>query len=104
MSQTRIQGECPHCRGELPLGACLVDRRVKHLENEAQNTLTEPSRNESQLRDFSEYCRENPELRFWQALAAWSGYHKILVSDVGCKPVDTFYWEGKDGLSHQENR
>lgn len=65
------------------------------MENEERNTLTEASRNESQLTDFSDYCRANPELRFWQALRAWSGYHKILACEFGGKPLDTFTWEGR---------
>jgi len=42
------------------------------------------------LTDFTKFCYEHPELRFWQALYAWTG-RTITVSEE-----DPFYWEGKD--------
>lgn len=33
-----------------------------------------------QLLSFIQFCEENPELRFWQALSAWSGKRFILTS------------------------
>ncbi len=41
------------------------------------------SRNEAQLKSFTEYCQDNPELRFWQALRNWSQYNFIYGSMVG---------------------
>lgn len=65
------------------------------------------NRNEKLLKDFSEYCEQNPEQRFWQALRNWSGGGFILKSDEPTfnfpgdwkgidLPKDTFYWEGKN--------
>jgi len=31
------------------------------------------------LSSFIEYCLDNPNQRFWQALVNWSGYNKIFV-------------------------
>jgi hypothetical protein len=54
-----------------------------------------------QLDSFFIYCIEHPNLRFWQALLAWSGYSFIYGSvepDLGNLPdvnslEDTFYKE-----------
>lgn len=55
------------------------------------------SKNQKQLDSFVKYCKENPSLRFWQALSSWSGFG-IYASNV--EPIsapkeflDTFYWE-----------
>jgi hypothetical protein len=60
------------------------------------------NRHEQVLNDFIEYCRDHSELRFWQALRAWSGYHTILVeeSHVSDWPLDTYSWEGR---RHDDN-
>lgn len=44
--------------------------------------------------EFFCYCRTHPELRFWQALSAWSGF-EIQVGR-GMWLVDPFYWTKKD--------
>lgn len=57
------------------------------------------------LNDFTKYCQEHPEERFWQALRNWSGADFLMYWDnkefdekeadrMGLK--DTFYWEGKN--------
>lgn len=55
------------------------------------------TRNEEQLMSFTEFCRANPELRFYQALRAWSGYGAIFVADdaEGNALKNTFSWEGR---------
>ena len=54
--------------------------------------LYQKSKNKTQLNSFIEFCCRHPELRFWQALAAWSGYDYIYVSNTGKKDLkDTFY-------------
>lgn len=64
--------------------------------------LPKDARHHETLMDFLNYCHDHPELRFWQALRAWSGYNKILAQDVyqsqgypSGVDRDTFYWEGK---------
>lgn len=68
------------------------------------------SRNAAVLAEFVAFCEQNPELRFWQALALWSGAsrieyvseqvegkdwpHSSVVKEERC---DTWNWEGKDG-------
>lgn len=67
------------------------------------------SRNSEVLESFVAFCKENPDLRFWQALSAWSGKHIILAS---ASPIrydsdaavwrpeeirDPYNWEGKEG-------
>ena len=48
---------------------------------------------------FYEYCKKNPELRFWQALQSFGKFNEILVDDQ-----DPFYWNGlkrkKDGWTN----
>jgi hypothetical protein len=56
----------------------------------------EKTHNRKILADFTAYCLQHPELRFWQALAGWSKY-LILASKEDCQLRDTFYWEGRDG-------
>lgn len=41
------------------------------------------------LSEFAEYMEEHPELRFWQALSAWTG------KDITVGGEDPFYWEEK---------
>ena len=52
---------------------------------------------------FINYCLENPNLRFWQAVANFSGYNFIYGSMKNVAQetqnndlVDTYYFEGKD--------
>lgn len=51
------------------------------------------------LDDFTEYCRDNPDLRFWQALRNWSGQNFIMSSRTreGEGLKDTFYWQARNG-------
>lgn len=57
------------------------------------------------LDSFTEYCRENPTERFWQALRNWAGVSFIYASsghgDAARKEKarDTFYWEARNGPS-----
>ncbi len=55
------------------------------------------TRNEEQLESFTRFCRANPDLRFYQALRAWSGYGAVFVADDadGAGLRNTFYWEGR---------
>jgi len=60
------------------------------------------NKNEKLLADFSAFCAKHPELRFWQALRAWSGFSAILVADkqdltsnILTGLQDTYYWDGK---------
>lgn len=46
-------------------------------------------KNKQLLDDFTKFCTEHPELRFWQALRVWTG-KDVLIGQ------DPFYFEGKD--------
>ena len=74
--------------------------------------ITYEDRNGVTADDFHKYCKEHPELRFWQALYAWAGVKYIFTSEwsVPINPKDEdardefltdlkdmFYVEGKDG-------
>lgn len=61
------------------------------------------SKNELLLEQFTEYCANHPEDRFFQALRNWMERGYLLVSDgtdlgngkyTECE--DTFYWDDKD--------
>lgn len=63
------------------------------------------SRNGKTLDSFIDYCVKHPELRFWQALATWSGFGFVFASDTGPHDLNTFsvndlentyYWEGRN--------
>ena len=55
------------------------------------------------LADFVGFCEKNPDLRFWQALAAWTGSDVFLSKGVlptellekNKSLVDPFYFESK---------
>ena len=57
------------------------------------------------LNEFTQYCEENPEQRFWQALRNWSGASSVWrfeCNNHGCEGdcedgQDTFYFTTKDG-------
>lgn len=56
------------------------------------------NKNAETLADFTQYCQENPELRFWQALRNWSGAGFVYLTDELVRDgtaEDTFYREGK---------
>lgn len=61
------------------------------METENKNSLL--------LKDFTRFCEDNPDLRFWQALQQWSGHNFILTADsidnhTGqyMNTKDTYYW------------
>jgi hypothetical protein len=87
------------------------------------NKITWEDRNGATVEDFHQFCKENPQLRFWQALCAWSGqtvflndrskegYHMNLTNAtdfdehnffMDCK--DVFYREGFDGKTATPER
>lgn len=48
---------------------------------------------------FIQFLRDAPDLRFWQAIAAFTGFPFVLVKrDIDDGPQDTFYLEGEDAL------
>lgn len=38
------------------------------------------NKNEIKLKSFVAFCKQHPDLRFWQALVAWSDYNVIYGS------------------------
>lgn len=55
------------------------------------------TKNQKLLEEFTAYCLEHPDLRFWQALANWSGMNMIKATNTDFGTKDTYYWETKDG-------
>ena len=59
------------------------------------------SKNELLLEQFTEYCANHPEERFFQALRNWMETGYLLVADGTDKDdkftgiEDTFYWDDK---------
>lgn len=55
------------------------------------------------LESLTDYCRDNPDERFWQALRNWAGVNFILASNATDyaqrreRAQDTFYWEARNG-------
>lgn len=51
------------------------------------------SKNEKLLKSFTNYCKANPKLRFWQALINWAGFDisKVTISDGKITYKDLFY-------------
>jgi hypothetical protein len=48
------------------------------------------SKNYNLAFSFLEFCLNHPELRFWQALTAWTG------KDITVGGADPFYWTKKN--------
>lgn len=46
------------------------------------------NRNQKVLKSFVKFCEKNKDLRFYQALSAWTGKQVSLGED-------TFFWESK---------
>lgn len=67
-----------------------------------------PTRNSEVLASFVAYCEAHPDLRFWQALMAWTGKYVILADKLPIRydseaavwrPEeirDPYGWEGKE--------
>lgn len=55
------------------------------------------SKNQKLAIEFFEYCKANPDMRFWQALRNWAEVPFIYFGEGGLKePIkDTFYLENK---------
>lgn len=49
-----------------------------------------PAKSDEVLIKFIAFCKENPRLRFWQALYSFMGANQIIIDGE-----DPFYWEGK---------
>ena len=45
--------------------------------------------------DLLRYIKANPDLRFWQAVCNWSGYHKVGYANSEDTFTDLYYKEGK---------
>jgi hypothetical protein len=73
------------------------------IKQELPEGVTYEDRNGKTVLDFYIYCRNNPQLRFWQALKNWSGFSHILSADYDpeidefTNQRDTYNLEGKDG-------
>ena len=44
---------------------------------------------------FYAFHKKHPQMRFFQALLAFTGYKILLVADGDGELKDPFYWEGK---------
>lgn len=49
------------------------------------------SKNKKMLDEFTAYCEEHPEMRFWQALRAFVGCGYIYTQTRDEPLIDTFY-------------
>jgi hypothetical protein len=66
----------------------------------AKGYMKKQPKNQKELTDFILYYTANPDLRFWQALSAWSGYKFIYRTNSNTWRLDggledTFYVDGK---------
>jgi DNA-directed RNA polymerase subunit RPC12/RpoP len=72
----------------------------KYFKAKLENKEKEISKNIETVYSFKHYCYLNKNLRFWQALASWSGYNFIYGSNAPEHEItptleDTFYIEDK---------
>ena len=57
------------------------------------------NKNKKVLDRFIKFCKKHPDLRFWQALAIWSGYYFIYASNVLYENEllkDTYYLDNQN--------
>ena len=54
--------------------------------------LPEYSNNSKLLLSLVEYCQNNPDQRFWQALKNWSGASRIVYEKYDNSQEDTYNW------------
>lgn len=83
------------------------------MTKELNLALMKKSKNWKMLGSFMNYCLDNPDMRFWQALRNWAQMHITLrgginfvmlgnsdafghMCDGRCPFVDTFYFTDKD--------
>lgn len=52
------------------------------------------NKNEQKLKEFTEFCKQHPELRFFQALSVWQNCHTVylekydeLLKDYYCEDM-----------------
>lgn len=75
----------------------LVERVSERIKNTSallkcvKNDEGVISANQELLESFVEYCLENPELRFWQALVNWSGKESVYEYTKNKELKDLFY-------------
>lgn len=65
------------------------------------DSLDYDQRNAAVLASFAEFCKQHPQMRFWQALTVWSGYGVFLAyPEQGVmapeKFIDTWDFEGRN--------
>lgn len=53
------------------------------------------NQNEEVLNEFISFCKQHPELRFWQALYAFIGV--VGENGITVNGEDPFYWNKKNG-------
>ncbi len=58
------------------------------------------NKNEKLLKDFTKYCRKNPNERFFQALRNWMDVEAVCIQltwesgkETSKEYQDTFFWE-----------
>lgn len=74
---------------------------------EPMTTMTTKLRSEEEICSFVQFCNDNPELRFWQALLAWvdDAYDWESSNDIGQSPDKIqFHWGGVTHLADPEDR
>lgn len=59
-----------------------------------EECIVMPLKSEELLADFSAFCIDHPELRFWQALSVWSE-KDIFAGKTSDNLDNTFYWNKK---------
>lgn len=71
---------------------------VEEIRNELRDSGV--TKNSLMMTEFSQYCYDHPEQRFWQALRNWSKWAAVYVAknDDHPKPMDTYYWTRKNGM------
>lgn len=67
---------------------------VEASDAEEGEAMSGEPRSKPTLGDFVAFCLKHPELRFWQALHAWTRADKIWLENMD-GTHDTFHWTGR---------
>ncbi len=61
----------------------------KTFEKATKPVILKSRTSEKELQSLIAFCTKHPELRFWQAVSAWT------KKDITVGGEDPFYWKGK---------
>lgn len=60
--------------------------------------------NQQTIDNFLDYCKKNPDQRFWQALTKWGGFLSLGCADNSRGDNYVDLWHAQDKFTGEERR